>query len=218
MYEGLNKLLALKGMGLAEDSSGMKKAFRLQDLIPLMAAQRLDKMSVQSVPPVPQLMLGMTAKEGNQVKAVKEEVPTPKNIQDKPVEAGSYVFSAHDVANFGNGNTIAGAKILYDIFSNSNNNNGTFSGLVNVSDTDGMEDDITFEVIGDPNLDYANLSNGEFVVDRKDVANYGDGDTDKGSEFLTKVRKDIRKLKTGKTSLPTEIDGMAEANKRLREV
>jgi len=36
MYEGLNKLLELKGMGLAEDSSGMKKAFRLQDLIPLM--------------------------------------------------------------------------------------------------------------------------------------------------------------------------------------
>jgi len=81
-----------------------------------------------------------------------------------------------------------------------------------------MEDDITFEVVGDPDLDYANLSNGEFVVDKQDVAKYGDGDTNKGSEFLTQVRKDIRKLKTGKTSLPTEIDGKAEANKRLREV
>ena len=43
MYEGLANLLELKGMGMTEDSAGFQRAFRLSDMIPIVAAQAMPK-------------------------------------------------------------------------------------------------------------------------------------------------------------------------------
>ena len=48
MYEGLRNLLELKGMGMAEDASGFQKAFRLVDLIPMIAAEAMPKQNIMS--------------------------------------------------------------------------------------------------------------------------------------------------------------------------
>ena len=62
MYEGLANILQLKGMGMAEDTAGFQRAFRLKDMIPIVAAQAMPQPKLNmTATPMPQPRLNMTA-------------------------------------------------------------------------------------------------------------------------------------------------------------
>jgi hypothetical protein len=89
-----------------------------------------------------------------------------------------------------------------------------FSGLVpNQGQGDGMSDDVSFEVVGDPEIKRAMLSPDEYVLSAHDVALLGNGSTVAGATKLDEFRKALREKGYGRKSLPNQINANKELNK-----
>jgi hypothetical protein len=89
-----------------------------------------------------------------------------------------------------------------------------FEGQVYDDRGDGMSDDITFKVEGDPVIKGAKLSADEYVLPADLVAMLGNGSSDAGAEKLDKFTKEMRVKAFGTPKQQKEIN----ATKELREI
>ena len=90
---------------------------------------------------------------------------------------------------------------------------GMFSGMVEAPEGDGMSDNVSFEVVGDPEIKQAMLSPDEYVMDAFTVAALGNGSSDAGAEKLDDFRKALREKVYGKEAQPKQVDGAKELSK-----
>ena len=162
MYEGLANILQLKGMGMAEDSAGFQRAFRLKDMIPIMAAQAMPQpklnMTARPMPqpklnmtarPMPQPNLNMTARPMPNMAAApmppQMSRPVYRDEGGKLVDGGKvggddYVIDAYTVAAICNGSSDAGGKLLDQSLPQVKNTDGSTVGMVQQKIGDGMSD------------------------------------------------------------------------------
>lgn len=90
---------------------------------------------------------------------------------------------------------------------------GMFSGMVEAPEGDGMSDNVSFEVVGDPEIKQAMLSPDEYVMDAFTVAALGNGSSDAGAEKLDDFRKALREKVYGKEAQPKQVDGAKELSR-----
>ena len=90
---------------------------------------------------------------------------------------------------------------------------GMFSGMVEAPEGDGMSDNVSFEVVGDPEIKQAMLSPDEYVMDAFTVAALGNGSSDAGAEKLDNFRKALREKVYGKEAQPKQVDGAKELSR-----
>jgi hypothetical protein len=90
---------------------------------------------------------------------------------------------------------------------------GMFSGMVEAPEGDGMSDNVSFEVVGDPEIKQAMLSPDEYVMDAFTVAALGNGSSDAGAEKLDEFRKALREKVYGKEAQPKQVDGAKELSR-----
>ena len=190
MYEGLANILQLKGMGMTEDATGFQRAFRLADMIPVVAAQAMPKQAMQPAPMPPQMSAPVYKEEGG-----------------KMVDGDDYVVDAYTVAALGNGSSEAGAEVLDNVLPETNNSDQSYNGMVTAKDGDGMSDNVEFRVEDGGNIEGAKISKDEYIIDQDQVAAIGGGDVDEGTRNLDKMREEIRQAAYGTTEQPNEING-----------
>ena len=203
MYEGLANILQLKGMGMAEDAAGFQRAFRLKDMIPIVAAQAM-----------PQPKLNMTARPMPNMAAapMPPQMSRPvyrdeggKLVDGGKVDGDDYVIDAYTVAALGNGSSDAGGKLLDDSLPQVQNTDRSKAGMVQEEIGDGMSDNVSYDVDNGGNIKEARISQDEYIVDANQVKELGDGDVDKGVTRLDKLREEIRKQAYGTKKQPNEI-------------
>ena len=90
---------------------------------------------------------------------------------------------------------------------------GMFSGMVEAPEGDGMSDNVSFEVVGDPQIKQAMLSPDEYVMDAFTVAALGNGSSDAGAEKLDNFRLALREKVYGKEAQPKQVDGAKELSR-----
>ena len=190
MYEGLANILQLKGMGMTEDAAGFQRAFRLADMIPVVAAQAMPKQAMQPAPMPPQMSAPVYREEGG-----------------KMVDGDDYVVDAYTVAALGNGSSEAGAEVLDNVLPETDNSDQSYNGMVTAEDGDGMSDNVEFRVEDGGNIQGAKISKDEYIIDQDQVAALGGGDVDEGTRNLDKMREEIRQAAYGTTEQPNEING-----------
>ena len=117
MYEGLANILQLKGMGMTEDATGFQRAFRLADMIPVVAAQAMPKQAMRPAPMPPQMSAPVYREEGGLVDGGK-------------VDGDDYVIDAYTVSALGNGSSDAGGKLLDESLPQVENTDGSKTGMV----------------------------------------------------------------------------------------
>ena len=124
------------------------------------------------------------------------------NPAEGPGPVGAYVSQA------------AGGGSLQRIYEGMGGDIETFRGLVEGGGvgSDGMSDDISFEVIddGEEGPDGALLSKDEYVVDAHTVAALGNGSTDAGADVLDNFVASIRNKAYNKGEQPEELNGLRE--------
>ena len=197
MYEGLANILAMKGMGMTEDNMGFQRAFRLADMIPIVAAQAMPKQSMRPMPLPPKMSAPVYRNDGG------------KLVDGGKVDGNDYVVDAYTVAAIGNGSSDAGGKILDKV----ENTDGSKTGMVQEEIGDGMSDNISYEVSNGGDIIEARISQDEYIIDANQVKEIGDGNVNKGTERLDKLREIIRQQAYGTKEQPKEIS----AAKTLRE-
>jgi hypothetical protein len=69
-----------------------------------------------------------------------------------------------------------------------------------------MDDEIDFDVVGDPVIKKAKLSADEYVVAADVVSALGNGSSDAGADKLDQFMKDVREDAHGKTTQQKEVD------------
>jgi hypothetical protein len=190
MYEGLANILQLKGMGITEDATGFQRAFRLADMIPVVAAQAMPKQAMQPAPMPPQMSAPVYRDEGG-----------------KMVDGDDYVVDAYTVAALGNGSSEAGAEALDNVLPQTDNADQSYNGMVTAENGDGMSDNVEFRVEDGGNIERAKISKDEYIIDQDQVAALGGGDVDEGTRNLDKMREEIRQAAYGTTEQPNEING-----------
>lgn len=190
MYEGLANILQLKGMGMTEDATGFQRAFRLADMIPVVAAQAMPKQAMRPAPMPPQMSAPVYREEGG-----------------KMVDGDDYVVDAYTVAALGNGSSEAGAEVLDNVLPKTDNSDQSYNGMVTAEDGDGMSDNVEFRVEDGGNIQGAKISKDEYIIDQDQVAAIGGGDIDEGTRNLDKMREEIRQAAYGTTEQPNEING-----------
>ena len=201
MYEGLNNLLELKGMGLTRDpASNMPKAYSISSLIPIIAAQTMPKqrplpMPMTPAPMPPQMSQPVYRYDGGPIELE----------QGGKLDGGDYVIDAYTVAALGNGSSDAGGAVLDEVLPDVPNTDNSAVGLMDASSGDGMSDNIAFEVENGGDIEGARISQDEYIIDANQVAALGKGDIEKGVALLDKTREDIRKEAYGTTKQPNEI-------------
>lgn len=201
MYEGLQNLLELKGMGLTRDpNSNMPKAYTIKDLIPMVAAQALPNqrtapmsMPMRPAPMPPQMSQPMFRAEGGSL------------TEGGSVAGNDYVVDAYTVAALGNGSSEAGGERLDAALPQASNTDGSFSGMVDAPNGDGMSDNVAYEVQNGGDITEARISKDEYIIDENQVKEIGDGDADLGTKRLDKLREQIRQQAYGTTKQPKEI-------------
>jgi hypothetical protein len=201
MYEGLANILQLKGMGMTEDATGFQRAFRLADMIPVVAAQAMPKQSMRPAPMPPQMSAPVYRNEGGLVEGGK-------------VDGDDYVIDAYTVSALGNGSSDAGGKLLDQSLPQVENTDGSKTGMVQEEIGDGMSDNVSYDVANGGDITEARISQDEYIVDANQVREIGDGDADEGAARLDKIREEIRQQAYGTTKQPKEIS----AAKTLREL
>ena len=201
MYEGLANILAMKGMGMTEDNMGFQRAFRLADMIPIVAAQAMPKQSMRPMPLPPKMSAPVYRNDGG------------KLVDGGKVDGDDYVVDAYTVAAIGNGSSDAGGKILDEALPKVENTDGSKTGMVQEEIGDGMSDNISYEVSNGGDIAEAHISQDEYIIDANQVKEIGDGNVDKGTERLDKLREIIRQQAYGTKEQPKEIS----AAKTLRE-
>ena len=215
MYEGLANILQLKGMGMAEDSAGFQRAFRLKDMIPIMAAQAMPQPKLNmTARPMPQTNLNMTARPMPNMAAApmppQMSRPVYRDEGGKLVDGGKvggddYVIDAYTVAAIGNGSSDAGGKLLDQSLPQVKNTDGSTVGMVQQEIGDGMSDNVSYDVADGGDITEARISQDEYIVDENQVKELGDGDVNKGTTKLDKLREEIRKQAYGTKKQPNEI-------------
>ena len=90
---------------------------------------------------------------------------------------------------------------------------GMFAGMVEAPEGDGMSDNVSFEVVGDPEIKQAMLSPDEYVMDAFTVAALGNGSSDAGAEKLDNFRLALREKVYGKEAQPKQVDGAKELSR-----
>tara|TARA_R110000868_G_scaffold175340_2_gene412318 strand:+ start:4095 stop:5555 length:1461 start_codon:yes stop_codon:yes gene_type:complete len=124
------------------------------------------------------------------------------NPAEGPGPVGAYVSQA------------AGGGSLQRIYEGMGGDIETFRGLVEGGGvgSDGMSDDISFEVIddGEEGPDGALLSKDEYVIDAHTVAALGNGSTDSGADVLDNFVASIRNKVYNKGEQPKELNGLRE--------
>lgn len=86
---------------------------------------------------------------------------------------------------------------------------GEFSGRV-PGDGGGMEDNVRMPIMeGEKQVATLAVSPTEYVVDSYTMAALGNGNPDKGADYMDEVVEDIREEAYGTTQQPNEIDGLA---------
>jgi hypothetical protein len=86
---------------------------------------------------------------------------------------------------------------------------GEFSGRV-PGDGGGMEDNVRMPIMeGEEQVATLAVSPTEYVVDSHTMAALGNGNPDKGADYMDEVVEDIREEAYGTTQQPNEIDGLA---------
>ena len=90
---------------------------------------------------------------------------------------------------------------------------GMFSGMVEAPEGDGMSDNVSFEVVGDPEIKQAMLSPDEYVMDAFTVAALGNGSSDAGAKQLDDFRLALREKVYGKEAQPKQVDGAKELSR-----
>lgn len=186
MYEGLASLLRMKGQGLTRDPiSNMPKKYKIQDLIPIMAEQAFP---AAPMPPQMSEPTFVYQADGGQM-----------------VDGDDYVVDAYTVAALGNGSSDAGARVLDQALPKVNNMDGSYTGMVESPQGDGMSDNVSFNVQNGGEIDGAKISPDEYIIDKEQVAAIGDGDVNKGTENLNMLREEIRQQTYGSPEQPNQI-------------
>ena len=201
MYEGLQNLLELKGMGLTRDpNSNMPKAYTIRDLIPMMAAQAMPNqrtapmsMPLRPAPMPPQMSQPVLRAEGGSL------------TEGGSVAGNDYVVDAYTVAALGNGSSEAGGERLEAALPQASDTDGSFSGMVNAPSGDGMSDNVAYEVQDGGDITEARISKDEYIIDENQVKEIGGGDAGLGAKRLDKLREEIRQQAYGTTKQPKEI-------------
>ena len=201
MYEGLANILQLKGMGMTEDASGFQRAFRLADMIPIVAAQAMPKQAMRPAPMPPQMSEPVYRYEGGLVDGGK-------------VDGDDYVIDAYTVSALGNGSSDAGGKLLDQALPQVENTDGSKTGMVQEEIGDGMSDNVSYDVANGGDITEARISQDEYIVDANQVKSLGDGSIEEGTERLDKLREEIRQQAYGTKKQPKQIS----AAKTLREL
>ncbi len=194
MYEGLANILQLKGMGMTEDAVGFQRAFRLKDMIPIVAAQAMPKQAMMRPAPMPpQMSSPVYRDEGG------------KLVDGGKVDGDDYVIDAYTVAALGNGSSDAGGKLLDQSLPQVQNTDGSKAGMIQEEIGDGMSDNVSYEVDNGGDITEARISQDEYIVDANQVKELGDGDVEEGVTRLDKLREEIRKQAYGTKEQPNEI-------------
>ncbi len=194
MYEGLANILQLKGMGMTEDAVGFQRAFRLKDMIPIVAAQAMPKQTMMRPAPMPpQMSSPVYRDEGG------------KLVDGGKVDGDDYVIDAYTVAALGNGSSDAGGKLLDQSLPQVQNTDGSKAGMIQEEIGDGMSDNVSYEVDNGGDITEARISQDEYIVDANQVKELGDGDVEEGVTRLDKLREEIRKQAYGTKEQPNEI-------------
>ena len=202
MYEGLANILQLKGMGMTEDAVGFQRAFRLKDMIPIVAAQAMPKQAMMRPAPMPpQMSSPVYRDEGG------------KLVDGGKVDGDDYVIDAYTVAALGNGSSDAGGKLLDQSLPQVQNTDGSKAGMVQEEIGDGMSDNVSYEVANGGDITEARISQDEYIVDANQVKELGGGDVDEGTARLDKLREEIRKQAYGTKEQPNEISAVKTLEK-----
>lgn len=202
MYEGLANILQLKGMGMTEDATGFQRAFRLKDMIPIVAAQAMPKQAMMRPAPMPpQMSSPVYRDEGG------------KLVNGGKVDGDDYVIDAYTVAALGNGSSDAGGKLLDQSLPQVQNTDGSKAGMVQEEIGDGMSDNVSYEVANGGDITEARISQDEYIVDANQVKELGGGDVDEGTARLDKLREEIRKQAYGTKEQPNEISAVKTLEK-----
>ena len=207
MYEGLANILQLKGMGMTEDAVGFQRAFRLKDMIPIVAAQAMPKQAMMRPAPMPpQMSSPVYRDEGG------------KLVDGGKVDGDDYVIDAYTVAALGNGSSDAGGKLLDQSLPQVQNTDGSKAGMVQEEIGDGMSDNVSYEVANGGDITEARISQDEYIVDANQVKELGDGDVEQGVERLDKLREEIRQQAYGTTKQPKQISAARTLREFMKEV
>ena len=214
MYEGLQNLLELKGMGLTRDpNSNMPKAYTIRNLIPMVAAQAMPN---QRTAPMPMQQAAMPMRPAPMPPQMSQPVLRAEGgslTEGGSVAGNDYVVDAYTVAALGNGSSEAGGERLQAALPKASNTDGSFSGMVDAPNGDGMSDNVSYEVQEGGDITEARISKDEYIIDENQVKEIGGGDAGKGAERLDKLREEIRQQAYGTTKQPKQIS----ASKTLRE-
>ena len=215
MYEGLANLLELKGMGMTEDSAGFQRAFRLSDMIPIVAAQAMPKPKLNmTATPMPQPRLNMTAAPmPPQMSSPVYRDEGGKLVKGGKVDGDDYVIDAYTVAALGNGSSDAGGKLLDQSLPQVENTDGSTAGMVQNEIGDGMSDNVSYEVSNGGDITEARISQDEYIVDSNQVKALGDGDVSEGTARLDRLREEIRKQAYGTKEQPKQISAVQTLEK-----
>lgn len=205
MYEGLANILQLKGMGMTEDAVGFQRAFRLADMIPIVAAQAMPKQAMRPAPMPPQMSKPVYRYEGGLVDGGK-------------VDGDDYVIDAYTVAALGNGSSDAGGKLLDQTLPQVENTDGSKTGMVQEEIGDGMSDNVSYDVANGGDITEARISQDEYIVDANQVKRLGDGNVEEGTERLDSLREEIRKQAYGTKEQPNQISSVKTLREFMKEV
>lgn len=205
MYEGLANILQLKGMGMTEDATGFQRAFRLADMIPVVAAQAMPKQTMRPAPMPPQMSAPVYREEGGLVDGGK-------------VDGDDYVIDAYTVSALGNGSSDAGGKLLDQSLPQVENTDGSKTGMVQEEIGDGMSDNVSYDVANGGDITEARISQDEYIVDANQVREIGGGDADEGAARLDKLREEIRQQAYGTKEQPKEISAVKTLREFMKEV
>jgi len=111
------------------------------------------------------------------------------------------------------GGDLGEAPVTYMATGGDTSGEGMFTGMVEAPQGDGMSDNVSFEVVGDPQIKQAMLSPDEYVMDAFTVAALGNGSSDAGAEKLDEFRKALREKVYGKEAQPKQVDGAKELSR-----
>jgi len=207
MYEGLQNLLELKGMGLTRDpNSNMPKAYTIRNLIPMVAAQAMPNQRTAPMPMRPAPMPMRPAPMPPQMSQPVQRAEGGSLTEGGSVAGNDYVVDAYTVAALGNGSSEAGGERLEAALPKASNTDGSFSGMVDAPNGDGMSDNVAYEVQEGGDITEARISKDEYIIDENQVKEIGDGDSDIGAKRLDSLREQIRQQAYGTTKQPKEIN------------
>lgn len=111
------------------------------------------------------------------------------------------------------GGNLGKAPVTYMATGGDTSDTGMFTGMVEAPQGDGMSDNVSFEVVGDPQIKQAMLSPDEYVMDAFTVAALGNGSSDAGAEKLDEFRLALREKVYGKEAQPKQVDGAKELSR-----